>query len=81
MKDIICITYPSHFHLESFPVQLFGLVRITFILIINEVDFVIRGLEAVTGGDIYVQSICVRFIGDVVHQKPIQMTKPAGKVC
>lgn len=37
---------------------LFRLVCVTFILIINEVDFVIRGLEAVTGGDIYVQSMC-----------------------
>lgn len=61
--------------------QLFCLVCITFIVIINEVDFVIRGLEAVTGGDIYVQSICVHFIGDAVHQKRIQMTKPVGKVC
>lgn len=61
--------------------RLFWLVCITFILIINEVDSVIRGLEAVAGNDIYVQSICVHFIGDAVHQKPIQMTKPVGKVC
>lgn len=81
MKDNICITYPSYFHLESFPVRLFWLVCITFILIINEVDFAIRGLEAVAGGDIYVQSICVHFIGVVVHQEWMQMTKPVGKVC
>lgn len=80
MKDI-WITYPSYFYLKSFPVQLFCLVCIAFSLIINEVDFVIRGLEAVTGGDIYVQSTCVHFIGDAVHQKQIQMTKPVGKVC
>lgn len=61
--------------------RLFWLVCITFILIINEVDSAIRGLEAVAGSDIYVQSICVHFTGDAVHQKLIQMTKPVGKVC
>lgn len=54
---------------------------VTFTLIINEVDFVIRDLEAVTGGDVYVQSICVLLVGDAPHQKRTQMTKPVAKVC
>lgn len=81
MKDNICIMYPSYLHSENLPVWLFYLVCVTFILTINEVDFVVRDLEAVTGGDIYVQGISVHFLGDAVHQKWLQMTKPVGMVC
>lgn len=64
MKDNICITYPSYLHSENFPVWLFYLVCVTIILTINEVDFVVRDVEAVTGGDTYVQSIAIHFLGD-----------------
>lgn len=54
---------------------------ITFTLTINEVDFVVRDLEAVTGSDVYVQNICVLLVGDAPHQKLTQMNKPVAKVC
>lgn len=54
---------------------------LTFTLIINEVDLIIRDLEAVTGGDVYVQSICVLLMGDVPHEKRTQMTNAVAKVC
>lgn len=58
MKDSISITYPTYICLESCPVRPFGLVHVTFMLLINEVDFIIRGLEAVAGGDAHIQSSC-----------------------
>lgn len=59
MKDSICITYPTYIRLESYPVRPFSLLHVTFTLVINKVDFIIRDLEAVAGGDAHIQSICV----------------------